>query len=169
MVAMRNEQREVGAERSASENSVHTNGEKGTPLYRLRESKAHQPQHDFHAHEAAAAQPPPARTAAYVYQPLQRGRRCKRGREHLGGAQFERYYHIHGAHALFGGISAQRSRKGSLLTKVSPNLFFEKAKIKQKSPLMRAEQAEKRGEKQNSIRNVSPFLSPIWGRGKQVI
>ena len=33
---------------------------------------------------------------------------------------------------------------------------------------MRAKQAEKRGEKQNSIRKVSPFLSPIWGRRKQV-
>ena len=79
--------------------------------------------------------------------------------------------------ALYGQMRAIRqamdaialNREGSLLTKVSPNLFFEKAKIKQKSPHMRAKQAEKRGEKQNSIRKVSPFLSPIWGRGKQAI
>ena len=85
----------------------------------------------------------------------------------MGGAFFERHDHVNGVHALLGGISAQRGREGSLLTKVSPNLFFEKAKIKQKSPLMRAKQAEKRGEKQNSIRKVSPFLSPIWGRVKE--
>ena len=42
--------------------------------------------------------------------------------------------------------------KGSLLTKISPNQFFEKAKVKQKSPHMRAKQAENRGKKQNSIR-----------------
>ena len=34
---------------------------------------------------------------------------------------------------------------------------------------MRAKQAKKRSKKQNSIRKVSPFLSPIWGRGKQTI
>ena len=94
-------------------------------------------------------------------------RRTKRSREHLGGTQFERHDYLHGVHALLGGISAQRSRKGSLLTKVSPSQFFEKAKIKQKSPLLRAKQAEKRGKKQNSVRKVSPFLSPIWGRVKE--
>ena len=47
------------------------------PYIDFEESEEHQPQHHFHAHEAAAAQSPPARTAAYVYQPLQRGRRCK--------------------------------------------------------------------------------------------
>ena len=86
MAAMRNKQGTIGAERSASENTFYDDGEKGVALYRLREGKAHQPQHDIHAHEAAAAQPPPARVATHVYQPLQRGRRCKRGREHLGGA-----------------------------------------------------------------------------------
>ena len=93
--------------------------------------------------------------------------RTERSREYLGGTQFERHDHLHCVHTLLGGISAQRGREGSLLTKVSPNLFFEKAKIKQKSPRMRAKQAEKRGKKQNSIRKVSPFLSPIWGRVKE--
>ena len=32
---------------------------------------------------------------------------------------------------------------------------------------MRAKQAEKRSKKQNSVRKVSPFLSPIWGRVKE--
>ncbi len=70
---------------------------------------------------------------------------------------------------LFGNYGREwlKIKEGSLLTKVSPNLFFEKAKIKQKSPRMRAKQAEKRGKKQNSIRKVSPFLSPIWGRVKE--
>ena len=86
MAAMRNKQGTIGAERSASENTFYDDGEKGVALYRLREGKAHQPQHHFHAHEATAAQPPPARAAAHVYQPLQGGRRFERGRKHLGGA-----------------------------------------------------------------------------------
>ena len=32
---------------------------------------------------------------------------------------------------------------------------------------MRAKQAEKRSKKQNSIRKVSPNISPIWGRVKE--
>ena len=32
---------------------------------------------------------------------------------------------------------------------------------------MRAKQAEQRGKKQNSIRKISPFLSPIWGKVKE--
>ena len=34
---------------------------------------------------------------------------------------------------------------------------------------MRAKQAEQRGKKQNSIRKISPFLSPIWRRVKPYI
>ena len=56
------------------------------PYIDFEKAKSTKPQHYIHAHEAAAAQPPSARTAAYVYQPLQRGRRRKRSREHLGGA-----------------------------------------------------------------------------------
>ena len=94
--------------------------------------------------------------------------RSQRGREHLGRTQFERHDNLYGVHALLGGISAQRGGEGHLLTKLSPNRFFEKVKIKQKSPHMRAKQAEQRGKKQNSIRKISPFLSPIWRRVKEV-
>ena len=52
----------------------------------------------------------------------------------MGGTQFERHDHVDGIYALFGRISAQRSRKSNLLTKVSPNQFFEKDKEKTKTP-----------------------------------
>ena len=39
---------------------LHTDGEEGAALYRLRAGKEHQPQHHLHAHETAAARTPPA-------------------------------------------------------------------------------------------------------------
>ena len=67
-----------------------------------------------------------------------------------GGAQFERHDHLHGVHALLGGISAQRGGEGRLLTKLSPIHIFEEAKHNKK--------ARFRG--QNRQKTATPFK--IW-------
>lgn len=61
---------------------------------------------------------------------LQRMRRCLRSCEYLGGTQFEWHNYFDGIHALFGRISAQRSRESNLLRKISPIQFLKKIKNK---------------------------------------
>ena len=57
---------------------------------------------------------PCSRTAPYICQPLQRVRRGRRSREHLGGAFPDGYDHFHRLHALFRGVSTKRSGKSKL-------------------------------------------------------
>ena len=57
-------------------------------------------------------------------------RSCLGGCEYMGGTQSERHNYVDGVYALFGRVSAQRSRESNLLMKISPIQFSKKTKNK---------------------------------------